>query len=280
MEKSPLKWMGSKKKLIPFISQYIPKSYNKYIEPFFGSGIVFFSQEPEIALCSDLQSEPIIIINAIKNKPKQFCNLFNEYSNRLWEDGADYYYHIRDLYNKNEYTDELNKAAVFMLLVKAGFNGLIRFNSKGHWNVPFGDRGNKTSKEQARRLLLDQDEVFKYSEFLNSGNKIFIQQSFEESIGQASKGDFIYCDPPYLITTQQYNLWNNDLELRLFNSLKEASNRGAKFILSNVYKYKNELNKDLLGLYKDFKYKLFSHSYIIGPNQKRRQSVDEVVIFN
>mgnify|MGYP000933622658 FL=1 len=63
---SPLKWMGGKTKLIPFIQQFIPK-YNTYYEPFFGSGAVFFSQQPENAVCSDIQSEPILIINTIKN---------------------------------------------------------------------------------------------------------------------------------------------------------------------------------------------------------------------
>lgn len=278
---SPIKWMGSKKKLIPWIEQYTPK-YNRLIEPFMGSGIVFFSQEPEIAICSDLQAEPIIIINAIKNDPEYFYTEFVGFSERLWYKGSDYYYYLRDFYNKGEFYDDNERAAIFMVLLRAGFNGLVRFNPKGEWNVPFGDRGWHGSKKQAIKLYksFPYEKFEEWSEFLNQENKQFIQQSFEKSIQEASDGDFIYCDPPYLMTTQQYKVWNEDLEKQLFEELKNASERGAKFMLSNVYNYKGEINTKLMELYKDFNYELKSHNYVVGPKQKRRQSVEEIIIFN
>ena len=133
---SPLKWMGGKTKLIPFIEKHIP-SYKTYYEPFFGSGAVFFSQQPDKAVCSDIQAEPIMIMNAIKNSPKEFYHYFATYSDRLWNEGEDYYYELRNDYNENKSTyDEADRAARFMVLLRSGFNGLIRFNPKGNWNVP------------------------------------------------------------------------------------------------------------------------------------------------
>jgi len=277
---SPLKWMGGKTKLIPFIKEFIPE-YNTYYEPFFGSGAVFFSQQPEKAICSDIQSEPILIINAIKNSPKEFYLLFDYLSQQLWEDGSNFYYALRKKYNDGNMS-EFEKAVSFMVLLRGGFNGLIRFNPKGEWNVPFGDRGNKDSKKQA--ILLNNSfplsKIEEYSLFFNNGNKQFINQSFEKTIQLAKEGDFIYCDPPYLTTTQQYNGWKIKDELLLAEELKNANNRGVKFILSNVYIYKGKENKDLLDLYSKFKYELKSYNYVVGPGINRKQSVEEIIIYN
>ncbi len=277
---SPLKWMGGKTKLIPFIQQFIPK-YNTYYEPFFGSGAVFFSQQPEKAICSDIQSEPILIINAIKNSPKEFYDLFSQLSQQLWEEGSSFYYSLRKKYNDGNMS-EFEKAVSFMILLRGGFNGLVRFNPKGEWNVPFGDRGNKDSKNQAVPLnnLFSLSKIDECSSFLNNGDKQFINQSFETTIQRAREGDFIYCDPPYLITTQQYNGWNIKDELLLAEELKKADKRGVKFILSNVYSYKGRENKDLINLYSEFKYELKDHNYIVGPKQDRRQAVEEIIIYN
>lgn len=273
--------MGSKKKLIPWIEQYIPE-YDRLIEPFMGSGIVFFSQEPTNAICSDLQAEPIVIANAIKNNPKKFYSLFVEYSDILWEKGDAYYYTLRLEYNEHKWFDDIDRAAKFMVLLRSGFNGLIRFSSKDNWNVSFGNRGWKGSRAQAIKLYLSfpYERFEEWSKFLNTGNKQFIQQSFEKSIQQAGEGDLIYCDPPYLITTQQYKKWNEKLEIQLADELRAASDRGAKFILSNVYIYKGKENTQLLELYKNFDNKKISHNYIIGHEKSRKQSVEEIIIFN
>jgi len=277
---SPLKWMGGKARLVPFIQSFIPK-YNTYYEPFFGSGSVFFSQKPNNSICSDIQSEPIIIINSIKNSPEEFYNLFTELSQQLWNEGKNFYYSLREKYNKNEMS-EIEQAASFMILLRGGFNGLIRFNPKGEWNVPFGDRGNKDSKSQAIPLnnSFPLSKIKEYASFLNDGQKQFVNQSFEKTIQLAKDGDFIYCDPPYLITTQQYNGWKIENELLLAKELKNADKRGAKFILSNVYIYKGKENKDLLELYSGFKYEFKSHNYVVGPGTNRKQSVEEIIIFN
>ena len=276
--KTPLKWMGGKTKLIPFIEEFIPP-HNKYIEPFLGSGAIFYSQQPENALLSDKQKEPILIMESIKNSPEAFYAAFVMYSERLWEEGSDYYYEMRKRYNEGDFIG-VNKAAAFMLLLRAGFNGLVRFNPKGEWNVPFGDRGYKNSKAQAWKLYnaTPYEYIMEVSIFLNEGEKQFIQQSFDKSIQQAGEGDFIYADPPYLITTQQYNGWGQADELLLAKELKFAGERGAKFILSNVYTYKGGKNDALLELYKDFDYKLKPYKYVVGPNRQR--NVEEIIIFN
>lgn len=281
MNESPIKWMGSKQKLLPKILDRIPKNYNTYIEPFFGSGAVFFALKPKKALCSDVQHEPIIICNSIKKKPKLFHEYYSEYVEILWEKGKDYYYYLRDEYNNNNYKyTEVEMAATFMLLLRSGFNGLVRFNKKGHWNVPFGDRGHKHSKSQANKLHIEYDRVIKYNQLLSEGEKNFKVQDFHSSISEAGKGDFIYCDPPYIETTQKYNGWNYDNEMELKNALSAAVKNGAKFILSNVYEYKGVVNEKLLDLYSNYNYEIIDHNYVIGPNKERRQNVKEILIFN
>lgn len=280
---SPLKWMGSKKKLIPFIEQFIPKNYNTLVEPFVGSGIVTFSQEPESAIVADLQAEPIAIFRSIKNKPEAFHALFIKYSQELWEGGSDYYYATRKEYNaKKDDMHEVKRAAMFMVLLRAGFNGLIRFNPKGEWNVPFGDRGHAQSKTRPTPLhaMFPWEKIEEWNSFLNSGKKQILHQSFEKTISQTAEGDVIYADPPYLITTQQYKTWNEGHELLLANELRAADKRGVKFMLSNVYEYKGKINDNLMELYEGFEYKIKPHSYVVGPKSSRRQSVQEIIIFN
>jgi DNA adenine methylase len=283
MNKSPLKWMGSKKKLIKHILPLFPSKYNTYYEPFLGSGIVMFNLEPNNCVCSDVAPEPIIILNSIKDNYKEVYDNFKVMADKLWEEGEEYYYKLRSYYNENkENLDSIERASTFLILLRSCFNGVVRFNAKKNysWNVPFGKRG---SKEYSSSPLYNDNmlEEFKiYSDFLNRKNKEFKISHFKDTITRAGKDDLIYCDPPYITTGQEYSSWTIGDEALLAKELKAAHSRGAKFVLSNVYMYKGEENTPLKELYKEFNFVFIDHEYIIGPKAKRRQKVEEVLITN
>jgi len=283
MNKSPLKWMGSKKKLVEPILSLFPKAYNTYYEPFCGSAIIMFSLEPQNCICSDVAIEPSLVLNSIKNSYKELYNEFSNLANNLWENGEKYYYKIRSEYNSNKKNySNIEQAAMFLFLLKSCFNGVVRFNPKdSSWNVPWGKRGYKNSENNTP--LYTQGflkELENYSIFLNSGNKQFIQSSFDKQINQAKENDLVYCDPPYISTTQKYGGWDNNSEKLLNECLISAHNRGVKFVLSNVYLYKGKENIYLKDYYKQFKFKFIDHQYIVGPKSHRRQNVQEVLIYN
>jgi DNA adenine methylase len=278
--------MGSKAKLAKTIVELFPETFNTYYEPFFGSGAVFFELQPENAYCSDLMSEPIVVMNAIKNSPEKMYDKFKMLADELWEEGEVFYYAVREVYNEKKGSmDDVTRAAYFMFLLRSAFNGVIRFNSKKNnaWNVPFGKRGSKFTKNT--KLYNDKflTEVMQHSEFLRSGSKLFEVGSFEIAIDKAAKDDIVYADPPYTKTSskKRYNMgWGIEDDERLRDSLVAAFSRGANFVLSNIIEYKGESNDYILELYKNFEYKYINHQYIVGPKAKTRQKVKEVLIFS
>lgn len=284
--KAPIKWMGGKSKLAPKILELMPQQYNAYYEPFLGSGAVLFALEPMNSIASDLMIEPISVFNAIKKNPALTYELFQALADELWEKGSDYYYEIRELYNQTKMNmDVFHVAAHFMFLLKAGFNGVVRFNpnKNNSWNVPYGKRGykgNKPVKLYNEKLL---SELEQYSAFLNTGNKEFLTASYEDIIPKAQKNDVIYCDPPYTETSsdKRYNMgWSWDEDVKLSLLLREAAKRGANFILSNIIEYKGNINNQLIELYEDFSFEVVEHKYIVGPKSKTKQAVKEVLIYS
>jgi len=281
--RSPIKWTGAKTKLTDFVLRGKPK-FNAYFEPFLGSGAVFLALEPENAFCSDLSPEPIHVMNAIKNEHVDFINLARDLAAELYEKEDEFYYQIRDKFNEEKDTMSAHaRAAYFMFLNHASFNGIVRFNSKKNnaWNVPYGKRGRKSTKD---KMLFNSEFVSRLEtlhEFLNIGEKTFAVSSFDEALKNVKPGDFAYCDPPYLITGDHYcGTWNEEKEVRLASLLKEINEREAYFALSNVYEYEGKINQNLMDLYTGFQYETKQHKYILGPNQKTRKNVQEIVIKN
>lgn len=283
MLKSPIKWMGSKARLADKIVELFPKQFNTYYEPFFGSGSVFFELRPLNAVCSDLMSEPIAIMNAIKDRPNLLYKKFKILADELWEQGEDYYYETREGYNtEKDEMSNVDRAASFLFLLRAGFNGVIRFNPKTlDWNVPYGKRGCKTNKTTKLYSAEFQDELKTCSKFLQEGSKTFQVSDYKSIIDLAGKDDIIYADPPYSMTGKRYNMsWTEKDDIALHSSLIAATERGAFFVLSNVAKYKGIKNSFLLKLYEGFKIQIIQHQYVVGPKQKTRQQVEEILIYS
>jgi len=242
---------------------------------------------PQKAYCSELISEPIVVMKAIQNNADDFLEKFRLLADSLWNKGGDFYYETRDKYNM--YKDSMGdvmRAAWFVFLVKSCFNGVIRFNrnKNNSWNVPWGKRGYKNLPTNNKSICTKEYEkvVYACAQILKSGAKKFNVCSFEEAIDQANINDLIYADPPYLLTdhNKYHQVWDEAAELLLANKLKEAHARGAKFILSNVYTYKGRTNDKLLELYRRFTHKFIEHQYIIGPKGDRRPKVAEILIYN
>lgn len=276
--------MGSKAKLAKEIIKLFPKQFNTYYEPFFGGGSVFFELQPLNAVCADLMAEPTTVINAIKDRPNLLYKKFKILADELWERGEEYYYEIRTAYNteKNKMSN-VDRAASFLFLLRAGFNGVIRFNPKTlDWNVPYGKRGCKTNKTTKLYSVEFQNELKACSVFLQEGIKKFQVANYKLIIDLAGKNDIIYADPPYSMTAsdKRYNMsWTEKDDIALHDSLIAATDRGAFFVLSNVAKYKNIENVFLLDLYKGFKTQIIQHQYVVGPKQETRQQVEEILIF-
>ncbi|MDQ7114134.1 DNA adenine methylase [Staphylococcus simulans] len=198
-----IKYRGGKAKEIPQFKAYIPKKFDTYFEPFFGGGATFFDLEPEKARISDLNKnlmdfylnlkdnfevvkEELKELETIyyKNKIKYKENKNKNPDKRVYDPNEDLYYWIRDQFN-NKVLPVYNFATIYFFINKTAYSGMIRYNSKGEFNVPYGRYANFNTD------LLNEEhyQLLKRAEIKN--------ESYEKSFSLANENDFLFLDPPY-----------------------------------------------------------------------------------
>ena len=126
-----LKWAGGKSQMLGELLPRIPESYNKYIEPFFGGGALFFALQPENAIISDSNPELINMYRQVADNLDEVLEHLNKYENT-----SEMFYEVRSL--DWETLSEAEAAARTIFLNKTCFNGLYRVNKSGQFNTPYG----------------------------------------------------------------------------------------------------------------------------------------------
>lgn len=218
-----LKWAGGKRWLAPLIQEQIGSISGRYIEPFLGSGAVFFRLRPNIALLNDANTD---LINAYKAIQQDYKTVVKHLTQHHRLHSKEYYYQIRSYAPRCPF----RHAAKFIYLNRTCWNGLYRVNLNGIFNVPIGTKSS---------VLLASDNWEQVSESLQ--NAQLSSGDFESIINQASKGDLIFADPPYTVK-HNYNgfiKYNEALfswadQERLSFALVRARKRGANVISTNA----------------------------------------------
>lgn len=257
-----LKWAGGKRWLINNYESLFPKEFNRYIEPFVGSGAVFFKLNPKYAIIADKNKDLITTYQAIQEDWNKVEKLLKQYHNKH---SKDFYYYMRSKKTKNIFTT----AAKFIYLNRTCWNGLYRVNKKGQFNVPIGSKTN---------VMLKTDNFEKISNYLNDVQ--ILNTDFEKTISMAKKDDFLFVDPPYTVKHDnngfiKYNEvlfeWND--QLRLFKALLSAKSKGVKVMLTNAH------HSSIKELYqKDFKVSTVQrHSVIAGSSNARGKSFEYLI---
>ncbi len=268
----PIKSQGIKTKLVPWIKDIAPKNINgTWIEPFMGTGVVAFNIKPKKAILCDSNPHLINFYNEIKNNtinPNIVRHYLEEEGNKLLAT-EDYYYEVRKRFN------EKHNPLDFLFINRAGFNGMIRFNKKGGYNVPFCKKPNRFAKAYITKIVNQVDNIHK---IINNNDYTFINQDFRKTIAIAEKEDIIYCDPPYIDRyVDYYNGWNEEDE----NNLNELLNNfKGKFILSTWHSNKYRDNEYLKTIWKKFNLLTKEHFYHLGGSQSNRNSMLEALILN
>ena len=188
----PIKCQGIKSKLVPFIKRAVDWSFEgRWIEPFMGSGVVGFNIIPRDAIFADSNPHLINFYNAIasgKIDGLKVRSFLEQHGEMLLRNGQDYYYEVRERFNKT------HEPLDFLFLNRSCFNGMIRFNRKGDFNVPFGHKPQRFSKGYITKIVNQIDYVYVMS---RHSNWSFICQDYRETLKEISEDDFVYCDPPY-----------------------------------------------------------------------------------
>ena len=269
----PIKCQGIKTKLIDFISQSIKWDGNGiWIEPFLGSGVVLFNIQPERALVSDTNKHIINLYNAIKDKKinsvivKEFLNEMNF---ELQKGGQEFYNSIRDRFNKH--FDILD----FLFLNRSCFNGMMRFNSRGLFNVPFGHKPQRFRQSYITKIINQINWIY---EVMKDKDWEFKISDWKKILEIAKENDFVYLDPPYIGRhTDYYNNWSENEAKDLVNTVKQLKSGFAMSMwLENKYRRNNHIDE----FWDDYEIRTFSHFYHVGPSENLRNEMKEVLIMS
>ena len=241
--KSPLNYTGGKYQLLPMLTQIFPKQINTFVDLFAGGFNVGVNIKANKIICNDHINYLIDMYQYFKDTSEP--DLLNSISKRIQkfelnQKNAEGYNTLRNVYNENQ-----NSLDLFILTCYA-FNHQIRFNNNQKFNSPFGrDRSSYNRKIE--------ENLIRFSRALKEKNIHFSINDFMHiDLSSLGNNDFVYCDPPYLISTGSYNdgnrgfkNWTEKEEKQLLSLLDNLNSRGIKFALSNVLKHKGNENQIL-----------------------------------
>ncbi|MBT8419443.1 MAG: DNA adenine methylase [Gammaproteobacteria bacterium] len=215
-----VKWAGGKRHLIPRITAHLPASFGTYYEPFVGGGAIFFALADRIshAVLSDANAELMLAYAVIKNNPERLIEVLENHKKHHGDER--YYYEIRDKIDGREPEEIVGR---FLYLNKTCYNGLYRVNRQGKFNVPRGRYKNPAIYN--RNNLLSVSDALK---------KAAIYKLDFEKI-EPEPGDFIYCDPPYDNTFNDYAAggFGETGQKRLRDCMDRWRKKGCYVVLSN-----------------------------------------------
>ncbi|DAA96933.1 TPA: modification methylase [Candidatus Gastranaerophilales bacterium HUM_9] len=263
-----IKWVGGKRQLMFELIKNMPKSYNRYFEPFIGGGALFFELQPEQAYISDMNEELINLYSVVRDNVYELIKDLSKH-----EVSKEYFLEIRNIDRTEQYTElsDVERASRFIYLNRTCFNGMYRVNSQGQFNVPFGHYKNPR--------IIDENNLLNCSELLK---KTEIKcADFSEILTKVKKGDLVYFDPPYvpLNETSSFTAYTKDgfdidMQFKLRDVCDELDTMGIKFMLSNSdTKLVNEL-------YANYEIKKVFASRQINANADGRGKITEVLVRN
>jgi DNA adenine methylase len=269
----PIKCQGIKSKLVPEIRHIANNvQYDRWIEPFLGSGVVGFNIRPDNAIFAD--SNPHLIrfysdLQSGKLTPSIVKLFLQNEGDCLEKTEGEHYYAIRERFNREP------NSLDFLFLNRAGFNGMIRFNSKGGFNVPFCRKPARFAQAYITKIV---NQVRFIQEIIQIKKYSFLCLPFDMTLKDVRNNDLIYCDPPYIGRHVDYfDSWDESQEIKLHEMLV---NSGAKFILSTWHSNDFRKNTYIETLWTDLHVLKKEHFYHVGGSEENRNPVLEALITN
>lgn len=276
----PVKSQGIKTKLVDWINDLVLRSgidlEANWIEPFLGTGVVGFNSPLKGKFIVGNTNPHIIkFYKAIQLGEITPCSMraYLEEQNILLsqaeENGYAHFREVRERFNIEHCSYD------FIFLSRAGFNGIMRFNRKGEWNVPFCKKPNRFAPAYITKIC---NQIKNVARIIHSSEWGFYNDNFLETIAKATENDIIYCDPPYLDRYADfYNGWAEDDEKALFEVLSKTK---ARFILSTWHHNQFRENEMIAKYWNKFNIITKEHYYHGGAHIENRHSMEEALVFN
>ena len=278
-----IKYRGGKSKEIPYFVKNMPKKYTTYIEPFFGGGALFFYLQPNRAIINDINVKLYRFYKEMQEKyPQariQLDILQKIYENnqanydymkkihpndRVENKNEELYYKLRDVFN-NKVESEYLESVIYFFINKTSYSGMIRYNAKGEYNVPFGRYKNFNTK-----LITDEHyQLLKQAQIYN--------KDYADIFNMANDDDFIFLDPPYDCIFSDYGNepykdgFGENEHRRLANDFKNLSCKALMVI------GKTQLTKDL---YRGYIVEEYEKSYAVNIRNRFKSDAKHLIIIN
>jgi len=284
------KWSGGKRKEVSYVYKYMPIRYETYCEPFLGGGAVWLELKSPRNIVGDANKDVInfynvvkqhgqsfiddlnsmstfytdtmarlkIVMDANKKKPPEMCpKEWRKQKREEYKPLAEFYYEWRD----GAHTSDYDLAKRFYILRNLAFGGMLRYNSEGKFNVPYGYY--KTFK--TLKWNDDYQTLF--------DNTAFESLSWEETVNDMGPRDFVFLDPPY---TREFTQYASGKDFG-----KADHEALAEWFKSNKTKAMIILNKDAFTtqLYKDYIKEEYEFSYNVR-YRKDRLTKDDVTTYH
>ena len=212
-----LKWIGNKQRFAKSIADIFPKEYNRYIEPFVGSGAVLAAMAPKKGLAGDVLEPLIDLWKVLQENPQTLYKHYKKCWQAYQKDPKGTYTKVLASFNKNP------NPLDFAFISRSCYGGVIRFTKLGKMSTPIGPHMPISPESFKERMVLWRERV---------ANTEFVFAPFEETMAKAKKGDIVYCDPPYLDSQAiLYGAQGFKLE-NLWKAIERCKAKGALVALS------------------------------------------------
>lgn len=269
----PIKCQGIKTKLVPFIARQIrwmEQPHARWIEPFLGSGVVAFNLAPQRALLADSNQHIIGFYQAIQagTIDRTVVHAFlSQQGAKLAKLGEPHYYEVRDRFNQS------GSPLDFLFLNRACFNGLMRFNSKGQFNVPFCRKPQRFSASYITKIA---NQIHWVAGQMAGKQWEFRVAEWQNILGEAQPQDFVYLDPPYIGRhTDYFNAWSDTDAEHLAIA---AQSLLCGFALSMWLENQHRRNIHIQRCWPGLEMRVCQHFYHVGSKQDWRGAVSEALL--
>lgn len=242
---SPMTYTGSKGKLLSLLLPLFPDNICTLYDMFCGGLSVTLNTDAEKYVANDICRQLICMYNHMRiARSAMFMHRVDKVISKYAIDdlSVESYTRLRDDYNfmvSARKETEFDSAVMLFVLIAYSYNSVVRFNSDGEFNTPAGKQNNNLNPKRREALKEFIDTIV-------NKHVLFTAMPFNEAMPQIEhmdKNDFVYCDPPYMITSAEYNkLWSYSNEYLLYSTLDKLNAAGVRFGLSNVVRYKGKFN--------------------------------------
>ncbi len=271
----PLKCQGIKTKLAHTIREIAnTKPFSRWVEPFCGSCVVALNVHPCTALLCDANPHIIRLYSDIQSKhitPSDIRTFLTDEGAKLKSQGEPYYYIVRERFNASP------NSLDFLFLNRSCFNGVMRFNRKGRFNVPYCHKPGRFARAYVTKIA---NQVHQIAQVIRNSDWTFAVRNFRETLSTIREGDFVYVDPPYAGRHVDYfNSWSDEDENVLAAMLDSTP---GNFLLSTWHSNEFRTNPAIKRLWSHARFSVLTrqHFYHVGSSEDLRHPMIEALIAN